>query len=452
MENIRTSSYMIPVKLENGDGKYMLIHGYTGAIDIVENVFLDKIKNISTIDSLREKTVHSLISRGYITTKTQEEEYAYVARIAEALHKKDKILNNTFTMVVSYNCNFRCPYCYEKRDAKDSLTHRTFTKDMVDKAFKAMQEIEIRKELRNKVIILYGGEPLLKENKEMISYIVKSGKKEGYKFFAVTNGYDLDHFEELLSPEDIYRLQITIDGTKEWHNQRRMHYKDENTFDKIVANVRLALNKDIMVCIRVNTDNNNINDFQLLQTLFEANGFTKNKNFSVHSSMLQNNDSISQTEQESLDFISVKSFFNKHKEMNSLSSCNDHSTYRKIYDAITNKKPIPFQSIFCASQASEYLLDPFGKIYPCWDMVGKKEYQIGDYTGDNIKWNHDILEKWKNHNITTSKTCKYCKYALLCGGGCMAQKIIDKDNNCSFFKYAFELAVNRAFDRFETNV
>ena len=30
---LRMSSYTIPVKLENEDGKYMLIHGYTGAID-----------------------------------------------------------------------------------------------------------------------------------------------------------------------------------------------------------------------------------------------------------------------------------------------------------------------------------------------------------------------------------------------------------------------------------
>lgn len=30
METLRTSSYMIPVKLEQEEGKYMLIHGYTG--------------------------------------------------------------------------------------------------------------------------------------------------------------------------------------------------------------------------------------------------------------------------------------------------------------------------------------------------------------------------------------------------------------------------------------
>ena len=32
---LRTSSYIIPVKLEKEKGKYLLIHGYTGAIDVV---------------------------------------------------------------------------------------------------------------------------------------------------------------------------------------------------------------------------------------------------------------------------------------------------------------------------------------------------------------------------------------------------------------------------------
>lgn len=452
MNNVRMSSYSIPVKLESEKDKYMLIHGYTGAIDIVNETFLENIESMSDSNSFTKEILSKLISRGYITYKTKEEEYAYVARIALALHEKDKILNNTFTWVVSYNCNFRCPYCYEERSMKDSLTLRTFTKEMVDKAYKVMQKIETRKELQNKVIILYGGEPLLKENKDIVTYIVRKGKKEGYKFFAITNGYDLEYFEELLSAELIYRLQITIDGLKEWHNQRRIHYKDSNTFDKILDNVALALSKNTIVCIRVNTDKHNIEDFVLLKKVFEEKGFTQNHNFSLYSSMLQNNDSISQDEQELLNFISVTSFFEKHKKMNSLSYCNDHSLYRKIYNAIISKKPIPFQSIFCASQASEYLFDPFGKIYPCWNMVGKKEYQIGDYTGESVIWNNEMLEKWKNANVSTSSKCRHCKYALLCGGGCMAQTINGTDNNCTFFKHALKMAVNRAFERFHMNV
>lgn len=36
MKDLRLSSYTIPVKLEAEEDKYFLVHGYTGAIDIVE--------------------------------------------------------------------------------------------------------------------------------------------------------------------------------------------------------------------------------------------------------------------------------------------------------------------------------------------------------------------------------------------------------------------------------
>lgn len=86
MGTLRTSSYMIPVKLESEKGKYMLIHGYTGAMDIVTEQLLEKIKSITTYHDFSESTLQTLLKRGYITTKTQDEEYEYVARIAKALH------------------------------------------------------------------------------------------------------------------------------------------------------------------------------------------------------------------------------------------------------------------------------------------------------------------------------------------------------------------------------
>lgn len=54
METLRTSSYIIPVKLESEEGKYMLIHGYTGVVDIVsESVVLclkyNEIKKLSDL-------------------------------------------------------------------------------------------------------------------------------------------------------------------------------------------------------------------------------------------------------------------------------------------------------------------------------------------------------------------------------------------------------------------
>lgn len=157
MENLRTSSYMIPVKLEKEEGKYMLIHGYTGAIDIVTEELLAGIKNKSIVNSFSQETLKKLLERGYLTTRSDKEEYAYVERIANALYKKSSILYSAFTWVVTYNCNFRCPYCYESREEKDSKLKIVFTHEQVDKAYDAMDEIQPRKELRANQITLYGG-------------------------------------------------------------------------------------------------------------------------------------------------------------------------------------------------------------------------------------------------------------------------------------------------------
>lgn len=447
METLRMSSYTIPVRLENKDNKYMLIHGYTGAIDVIDETLLKKIKDYSINTILTDNTKQTLISRGYLTSKSTEEEYDYVARVAKVLHQKDKILYKHFTWIVTYNCNFRCPYCFECRDAKDSEKHIAFTKEMTDKAYQAMEKIEPRKELRNTVITLYGGEPLLKENKEIVRYIVEEGCKRGYKFMAITNGYDLDCFLDLLSPEKIYKIQITIDGTKEIHNSKRIHIQDHNTFDKILSNIKLAQSTNVQVVVRVNTDNQNIKDFLKLNTLFKEQGFTENKNFKIYSALLRNNTNISSNEKKSLDFLSASSFFNKHKEMGTMSMCADYGTFQKIYNAISKGEPISFRSVFCPSQSGAYVFDPVGHIYPCWETIGEKEFQIGEYSMEQINWDEEKKQKWQRQNISSSDKCKHCKYALFCGGGCIAHAT-SGNGHCSYFHTIFKNIANRAYERF----
>ena len=307
---LRTSSYMIPVKLEKEEGKYMLIHGYTGAIDIVSAELLHSIQ-ANRKSQLTQSMIEQLLERGYLTTKTQEEEYEYVARIAKALHRKCDILYSTFTWVVTYNCNFRCPYCFEGRDKKDGKKQLVFTKEQVDIAYNAIERIQPSNKLRNNVITLYGGEPLLAKNREVVEYIVNEGKKRGYTFVAVTNGYEVDYFLDLLREDSIYKLQITVDGPKTMHNQRRIHYKDHNTFDKIVSNIKLALDRGIKVVVRMNSDNRNVDLFNELRSFFVEQGFYNYPRFELYNAILKNSDAVTSEEQKNLSFLSAESFTDK---------------------------------------------------------------------------------------------------------------------------------------------
>lgn len=447
MGTLRKSSYMISVKLdEEEDGKHMLVHGYTGAVDVVSERLLKKIESISSESKIDESLLQTLEKRGYITTRTKDQEYAYVARIAKALHKESDILNTSFTWVVSYNCNFRCPYCFESRDKKDGQDKIVFTKEQVDIVYDAQDKIQPRRELRKNIITLYGGEPLLAENKDVVSYIVKEGRRRGYKFVAVTNGYEVDHFLDLLGQDAIYRLQITLDGPKEIHNQRRIHYKANNTFDKIVENIKLALDKGVSVVVRMNSDGQNINEYTRLKDYFERIQYFKYSNFNMYLARLRDYYNITDEEREGISFMSPLAFNVKQAQLKATPFSQDTGYYKDIYDSLVHKRAMPFRPLACKAQSGEYVFDPIGNIYPCWEVVGKDKYVKGRYSKEGIVWNENILERWKNTDITQIKSCSQCKYALFCAGGCPYHRMIKQDKlQCVIFQGMFNMAINKAY-------
>ena len=438
----RTSSYMIDVRLEDSS-QFLLIHGYTGAMDIVNESlvsFLKKQKAPFSKDRLpcSEETVALLEKRNYITNRSEDEEYKYVERLAIALHKQAKMSYANFTFVVSYGCNFRCPYCFETNKNRNIV----FTSEMVDKAFQAIEEIQPEKRLRSNLITLYGGEPLLKENRQIVSYILARGKDLGVRFKAITNGYDLDSYEELLSLDMISNLQITVDGLRDRHNEKRIHQDGSPTFDRILKNIGIALNKGISVVVRVNTDRSNLNDVPLLDNMLKTMYPKYENNLQVHSAVLHDYNLGNKKS----DFFSQLEFMKEQERFNYRYGCEDCGLLKNVYKAISEKKPLKFKSIYCGAQANSYVLDPLGKIFACWEVVGKKEFEIGDYSTSVIQWNKDVLSRWRDHNVLTIDSCRHCKYALLCGGGCADKNFLNL-NYCTQLPVILKYVIKMAFKK-----
>ena len=224
MEKLRLSSYTIPVRLEGNEGKYMLVHGYTGAIDIVEGNIWNQMKEYPLNSYFSSDVIQFFLKRGYLTSRSDAEEKKYVIEFADKLHQAQSKLYKTFGFIVSYDCNFRCPYCFENKISKDGekWSKQVFTREMVDKAYDAIIKIEPQRKLHFKQLLLFGGEPLLRENKEIVKYIVRKGAELGYTFKVISNGYDVDYFKEILSSEYFSFFQITLDGNMKHHNARRL--------------------------------------------------------------------------------------------------------------------------------------------------------------------------------------------------------------------------------------
>ncbi|MDR2131618.1 MAG: SPASM domain-containing protein [Odoribacteraceae bacterium] len=447
--DIRKSSYTISVKLDDTEDKYMLIHGYTGAVDLVNEKVIRYLENADANAPILDTTVDALKVRGYLTTKTEEEERERVRKLAHILHQKDKILFKHFMFLVAYDCNFRCPYCYEKKVLKNSRqwTKKIFSKEMVDKAYNAISKIGGDRRLHSRQITLYGGEPLLEKNKDIVEYIVTKGTDLGYRFMAITNGYDLNHFVHLLGPDKICTLQVTLDGIKEHHDKRRVHYRTKKSFDKIITNIGMALTQDVRIGIRVNTDADNFADLEKLEQMFRNLGYTDNAKLSIHSALLFDHNPLSTNK--SLSFLDQQKFNDLHKHTNYRYNCTITSMAQLLVNAIKNNKTIDFSSEFCAAQSGSYILDPFGEIYACWEEVGHQEKIIGHYN-ELVEWmGHKDL--WHNQNIASNSKCISCRYAFFCKGGCISQEIVVNGTFgagfCNHFPDTFHSSVNLAYRR-----
>ena len=81
--------------------------------------------------------------------------------------------------------------------------------------------------------------------------------ENGYRFSVITNGYDLDYYEDLLTIENFIDFQVSIDGWREYHNRRKYHFREGGSFDKVMSNIGLLLKHDIPVSVRVNTERGN---------------------------------------------------------------------------------------------------------------------------------------------------------------------------------------------------
>lgn len=164
--------------------------------------------------------------------------------------------NLTLTIAPTMACNFCCPYCYEK--GREYITMSEAVQDQLTSQLK-----EKYQHIHELTVSWYGGEPLLAiETIEKLTKKIKSVLPLGCKYNAdmVTNGYKLTRrVAEKLKDMDIHYIQVTLDGSKQAHDSRRILHNHQPTFEYILDNIRECA--DILnISIRINVDKTNINE------------------------------------------------------------------------------------------------------------------------------------------------------------------------------------------------
>lgn len=484
---LRTSSYVIYVPLPDTDEQMLVVHGHTGAYDRVSrNVarFLMSREAGDPPDPLHgtwisepalrpvsepvatpaPEVVESLTRRGYLTTMSVPEEEGHVARFAKKLHDVERRSGPGYLFMPTYDCNLRCSYCFQdhmRTDPEFSHLLRTMTPEMVDRIFEAMVPIERDHGIEetddySRDIGLYGGEPLLAANRSIVEYIVESARARGpATFWAVSNATELDAYEDLLGPDGVASLQITLDGPPEEHDQRRVYADGSGSFAKIARNIDMCLDLGVNVSIRMNLDRVNLRHVPRLADEIVARGWDRRDGFSVYTARIVpanenvERDTVFATTWE-LD-EAIDELRAVHPSMSVIGRPDDglELRARAIFESRAAGRT-QFKSSYCAAHSTMYIFDPFGDIYACWERTGDPKIRIGHLEEDgSVQMNEALTRRWRSRTPASNPTCRKCRYAFHCGGGCAVlaegQKGKFFTNYCDGFGERFRHSVAQAY-------
>lgn len=447
---LRASSYIIFVDLPENSEKMLLVHGYSGAYDLVSRKVATFIRSLEVgktprplygawtpappvdgaVEHPSEQTVALLKRRGYLTRKTVAEEEAFFIKIANQIHARSLRAQPNYILMPTYDCNLRCAYCFQdhmRTNPRYSHLLHSMSKSTVDRIVKGMLDIETNHDVpppdryvRN--ITFFGGEPLLARNRPVIDYIIEKVRGIGKAAFsAISNATELEAYQDLLNPEDIRTIQVTIDGPADEHDQRRIYADGSGSFARIAKNVTMALEQGVQIQARMNTDRLNIQFLPQLAEEMIARGWDTYPNFSAYTAPIH----------ASNDNIDVRTTFNSWTLDKTLNEMRlqypalhimkrpDDSLKDMARRLIESQGTPALHSQFCGAHAGMYVIDPFANVYACWERTGDENIRIGHITREGkYEIASQLSQMWRSRNVTTNKICRQCRYALNCGGGC----------------------------------
>ena len=222
-----------------------------------------------------------------------------------------------------------------------------------------------------------------------------------------------------------------------------------STYQKTIDTIDKLLELGAIVNLRSNIDRENIDEIPKLLELLKDKGWSENSKFrnyfkAVHGCYSTEEDPL--TDSDIFDYISkLRGESSKKPEYSGVAS---EIVGRFQYLLDTGEYAL-FKSSYCGAVNGMLVFDPFGDIYPCWDVVGNKKHVIGRLEDDQLQLNHKF-EFWQSRQPQNIEVCKTCAYALYCGGGCPAHANATGDSihgpYCDTFKEVFDSTIPKVYE------
>lgn len=386
----------------------------TGEAVILSDAVYVAIQNndFSTLES----SVLQLLFKMEILVPYDENEFETILNQNIEIEKDNQALS--FVIQPTANCQLGCHYCGQ------SHAKHTMDDHFIPKIMERIAYMSANKKYNSLGITWFGGEPLMgySQIKKLSGNFIDLCREKKWNYWSkiVTNAVSLKKniALELIKECKVSYFQITIDGTKEFHDQRRVTKKDANgTFDIILANLLDLLDLEefkstrSFVEIRMNIDKTNYQSIPELIDLFvEHKVHEKNVGLTFAaildwggndaSSASLSNEFFAEREIEWYMYAAAKGF--------------------KVSDVIPSRQ---FAPCMVVNESAE-VFDAYGNIFPCYELpitpvYNSPEYKIGNLMLPPETDNKNaITRNWFKDIKKGISWCPDCTYFPVCGGGC----------------------------------
>ncbi|MGK2240059.1 radical SAM protein (plasmid) [Rhodococcus qingshengii] len=409
-----------------GDDTSLLLNLPRKRADVLPNEVVALIE-AGSLDEQAD-TSRAPLEAGYLTSLSAEDEVTWFQQLVAAQVSDTQAAN--IAVVTTNSCNLACSYCFQADTGMRALPQRYLTEAHADSILRSVTSLIGSRGVSH--LELFGGEPLLPRLGEVVRKLVRGGAALGLQTHATTNGVFLHQFADLLSPAMLNDLIVSVDGTAEYHDLRRVPMSGAPTFSTIIDNIELALDKGVSVAIRPNIDRRNIDGLPKLIDFLGERGILAHElvafhHVNVHPDPLSPERGVGDHYMSAIeideyliergygDFVS-----GEHSAMfGSLGSTSSRLTAylrdvisRPMYDA-------------CGAPARNIYFSPEGAIYNCHELVGRPDKAVGMSTKRGIV-ELPLWDKWRARRVDLLKNCQTCNLALAHGGGCGAR--LDPDS------------------------
>jgi len=372
------------------------------------NLLCDNIKEIQS------EYIDDLLKNNFIINNSEvkeHEKYLYFYNKARFNNSRKSFV---LTLIPTYSCNLACPYCLQGQEKKKTFISNENLSSVYKFLSNEINEKSVKeKVIESLVIRFYGGEPFLHKN-IIQDFCIKTSdiaRKHNIpvKYDMPTNFTIID--DQILSTIKMFNIsiQVSIDGTKDLHDLRRINKSGEGTFDVILSNLKKACDEGLKenITLRINIDQDNIDSAE--KCLLDVCSYAGHVYFGMLSPYQGYNDPFT----------------------SSCIACSDYSELlaTKLNPLLVkhgNVSPMMFgkQGPCSINSENKFYVDDKLNVYKCEVLVNRDEFCIG-----KIKSNGELLYNenfYHQMNFTPSNfdECISCKLLPMCGAGCPAKKYL----------------------------